>query len=381
MSVRASKAGAFGTVDEVVVVVYVGSLVAALEHILPGMVEEIVGAEVHIAVQQSPGAVRTGHVGGGDAVVASPSALAASHAAATAAHVAHHRACEVVESAVVGVVAVQDDAELSLLGEIAKECRSLVTPVGVCRVVGGNIPSGSGHDVAEGSLHHSGLDVQVDHLLLFTVVDAGELRLLALLVYDLQLVDYLGRDVLRSQLGIVEEEGLAVDGDLGDGLSVHGDGTILADFYAGKLLEEVLKHVVLGGLEGVGIVLQSIFLHHYGIAHGRYAGSVQHLLVGLHVYLAQIDVCLHLDGLLPGLVAEKFRLEEVGAALDLGNGDIAGIGAEVVIIGFLRPLSGKGNRRKRNRVAIGRIQQHRGHFILGSQSGGGKQAGQQYNHL
>ena len=354
MASAGSEGRTFGTVDEVVVVVHVSCLGALLDHILVGVVVEIVGAEVHIAVKQGPGTVDTGHIGGGYAIAAAPAALAAAHTA-FAADIAHHRAGQVIETTVVGIVAVQYEAQLPLLCEIAHERRALVTPVGIYRRAGGDVTAAAGHDVSEGALHHSGLDVEVYHLLFLPVVYAGKLRLLALLVNDLELVDEFGGDVLGGQLRVVEEESLAIDGYLGDGLAVYGDGAVLADFHAGELLEEVFEHIVLGCLEGIGVVLQGILLDDDGIADGRNRSGIQHLLVGIHTYLAEVEVTIYADMLLESLVPEQFRLEKVGTFVYLGNHDLSGFGAEVVCIGLFGPVAGKGYGGERNGFAVGRI--------------------------
>ena len=113
-------------VDEVPVV-KVGSLAAGLLNLLVGVVVEVVAAEVHTAVEEFACGIDSAHIGGGDAVAAAPAALAASHSAA--AHSLHHRAGEVVESAVVGVVAVEHEGDLGLVGELACECSSLIAVI------------------------------------------------------------------------------------------------------------------------------------------------------------------------------------------------------------------------------------------------------------
>ena len=110
--------------------------------------------------------------------------------------------------------------------------------------------STSGHHIAEESVHHSLLDAEVDDCFLLSVVNSGELGLLRFLLHDLHLIDNLGRDVLRREGRIVQEEGFSVDGYLADSLPVGCHASVLADFHARELLEEVLEHVVVSGLEG-----------------------------------------------------------------------------------------------------------------------------------
>ena len=104
-------------------------------------------------------------------------------------------------------------------------------------------------NVAEQSFHHSFLDAEVDDGLLLTIVYSGEFSLLGLLLHHLDLLDDLGREVLGCQLRVIQEESLAVDGDLADGLAVVNYAAIFGDFDSWKLLEKFFQHVVVGGLE------------------------------------------------------------------------------------------------------------------------------------
>ena len=110
--------------------------------------------------------------------------------------------------------------------------------------------SAAGHHIAEESVHHSLLDAEVDDCLLLSVVNSGELGLLRFLLHYLHLLDNLGRDVLRREGRVVQEEGFSVYGYLADSLSVGGHASVFADFHAREFLEKVLEHVVVSGLEG-----------------------------------------------------------------------------------------------------------------------------------
>ena len=137
------------------------------------MVEHAVAADFHVAVKEVGSSIDSGHVGGGDTVAAAPSALAASH---TATHSAHHRACHIVESAVVGVVGVQHGANLVFVGEVAEETGSLEPPVSLNRG-GRKVVATSCHKVAESPLHHSRLHRKVEYGFLLSVIDAGKFSL------------------------------------------------------------------------------------------------------------------------------------------------------------------------------------------------------------
>ena len=234
-------------------VAHIGDVVGALEQLVGGTVVHIVPAEFHAVVEEVAGHIGTCIVAGGDTATAAEGthhATAATAAAEAAAHhAAHHAAGEVAGSGVVGVVAAEDEADLGLVGESAEEgiCGEAGGPGRL--VVGGDIVSCTCGHLAEESAHHAGLDGEVDDILFIAVVDAGELGLLGFLLDDLELVDELGGYVLGSHLGVVEEEGLAVHGDTGDSLAVHGDLTACTHLHAGKFLEQILKDIALRSLE------------------------------------------------------------------------------------------------------------------------------------
>ena len=68
--------------------------------------------------------------------------------------------------------------------------------------------------IGEETVSDTFLHFKVEYGLLFAVIDSSKKSLIGLLLYNLDLLDHLGRDILRSQLRIVKEEGLSIDGDL-----------------------------------------------------------------------------------------------------------------------------------------------------------------------
>ena len=169
----------------------------------------------------------------------------------------------------------------------------------------------SGHHVAEGALHHSGLDGKVDDSLFLAVVDSGEFSLIGLLVHHLELVDDLGGDVLGGKLGVIEEEGLAVDGYLLDCLAVVGNGAIFRHFDSGEFLQQVFEHVVLRGLEGGGVVLDGVFLDDDGVAGGRHGSRVELLGIDFHTDFTEVLHIGYLYLLLVGKVAEQLGFKGI----------------------------------------------------------------------
>ena len=109
--------------------------------------------------------------------------------------------------------------------------------------------SATAHHVTEDAVHHTRTYAEVNDGLFVTVVDSCEFSLLGLLLDHLYLVDDLGRDILCRKLRVIEEECLAIDGDLLDSLTVSLDGTVCIHLYTREFLKKLLEHVVIGSLE------------------------------------------------------------------------------------------------------------------------------------
>ena len=228
-------------------------------------------------------------------------------------------------------------------------------------------------EVSEDTVHHVLLHGQVDDRLIIAVIDAGEFRLLGLLFHDLHLFHEFRRDVVGSDLGIVQEEGLAVDGDLGDGFTVGSNGAVLGDFDARKLLQQVHEHVVVADFEGGSVVLHRILLDDDGVA-GRGDGSgVQHLLVQFHLDGSEVRGALHHHLGSIALVAHDFRLEGVLSVADLFHDTVSFmVGQGILGVAFFR---GQGHRGEPHGLTAHRILQFHRHFVvLGLQRQGGEQA-------
>ena len=337
-------------VDQAGAVVKIGSLEAFLLYGPVAVVINIVAAELHLVVEEVPGTVEAGHPGAGDSVAAAPAALASAHTASAAAHSLHHVACKVAEAPVVGVVAIEDETDLAAFRELTDEGSALIAPV--AGVVGKGRPrvledivAASDRDIAYQAVHHALLDSEVYDRFLVAVVDSRELRLLGLLADDLHLVDHLGRDVLGGKLGIVEEEGLPVNCDFRDALTVVSDGTVLGHLDARKLLQKVSQDIVVRRLERGRIELDSVLLYYYGVAGRSHGRSIEHLLVKFHLDGAEVKVALHLYLLGEWLVTKQLGLEGVFARGHLLDGHRSFGAAQGVFVGF--GVSGLGNRHGR----------------------------------
>ena len=305
-----------------------GRFVRAFLDLSFGAVEGIVAAELHLVVEEVGSAVETGHIGGCNSVASAPAALSTAHSAA--AHIAHHRACEVVESAVVGIVGVENSAYLVVFVEIAHEAAGLPAPV-AGDIGRRDVVAGAAEDVAEHALHHSGLDAEIEDSFLLAVVNSRKFSLVGLLLDNLEFIDNLSGKVLGSDLGVVQEEGLSVDGDLSDFLTVVGDSSVFGNLHSGDFLQKVLEHIVVCTLEGRGGKGDSVALHldrvsAVGDLRGFQLGSV-----GTHLDFSEVEICVFdFDVFLVFLVAEEFRTEDVFTVLYSGKGYFTVFFAELV---------------------------------------------------
>ena len=350
-------------VVEQIIVVQISGLGCGRQHVLSGMVEKVVAAKVHLAVTESPGSVGAGHVGRGDAGIVPESPASA----AAAAHIAHHIAGQVVEAAVIGVVGVQDHAELTLVGEVAEEARSLVAPVVHQSFGGRDVVTDASHHVTERTVHHAALHRKVDHGLLFAVVDAGEFCLLALFVHHLHLVDDIGGDVLAGELRVVKEEGFAAYGDFVDSFAVRGDAAVVAYLDAGKLLQKVFQHVVVGGFERRGVVFYRILLDDDRVAHVGNRRPLKQNGIGCNLEHSKVQILLYRNCLAESLVAEEFRPKHVFGAAHAFENKLAVVARKHVLVGVLRPFAGERNGGERHGLAVLGILKCCGDFVLGAE--------------
>ena len=340
IAVAVGIAPAIRGIDEAGPVVPIGHLIGGLFHRPFGAVVEIVPFQFHLVVEKVEGAVHTAHPGRGDTVSAAESATAPAHAASAAAHALHHAAGQIIESPVVGIVPVQDDADLAFVGELARKGGTLETIVPLARIRSRHVMTATQHHIPERTLFHARMERQIDDGLLVSVVNPRKLGLLRFLVHHLQLLDGFGGDILGCQLRIVQEEGLSVNGYLADGLAIGGNGTVLPYFNTREFLQEVFQHVVVGSLERGSVILYRIFLDDDGIAGSAYRSGVQHLTVGFHLQHAQIHVPLNVYLPGNGFVPQDFRLERVGTRAYLLQDRSAFVVRQGVFLGLVRTRLG-----------------------------------------
>ena len=215
---------------------------------------------------------------------------------------------------VVGVVGIAKEGHAPGIHEA---CHAEVAQIALLRTIGA-------FDIALPALAHSLLDGQVQHGLLFAVVDAGDAGVVALAVVGLDLTDHIGLNVLQRHLRVVAEELLLVDQDFLYLLAVDLDGALLGDFSAGELLQQRLEIGTGRDAEGVGIIYKGVGLHlhlrslrrHQRLAHELRVVLQRDLSHGqLAVLLRDFDAAEH------GLVAYERGTQQVAAHRDGGYGE------------------------------------------------------------
>ena len=228
-------------------------------------------------------------------------------------------AAQVGEAHVVGVVRPGQNGHLVVAEEAVDHGSGFVAVVEAV----------SARHVAEPAVLHALLDGEVDDGLLFAVVNAGEPGQVGLAVNDLQLFDDVDRQVFGGYLGVVGEELLAVDQNLGNLFPGVGYLALAVDLDARQFFQQVFHYRVGLGFVGVGIEFDSIFLDYYlgGFPHDD--GLLQQDVVAFEQNRAQVAASLsgsEPHGFVGGLVAQKREGGDVVACL----GDIQGERAVVL---------------------------------------------------
>ena len=177
------------------------------------------------------------------------------------------------------------------------------------------------------------------------------------------LLDHLRGKVLRGELRIVQEEGLAFDGNLGDSLAVRRDVTAVVHLDARELLEEVDQHVRIGGLEGGGVIFDRVLLDDDRVTGCGDGSGIQDFLVQVHLDGAEVGGFLcNLNRLLNGLVTHDFGLEGVLAGLDLFDGTLTVVvGQRVLGVTF---FGSEGDGGEADGLAVGGVFQFHGHIVI-----------------
>ena len=352
---------------------HVGFLIGILQGFSTGTAVHVVAGKLHFLVQQVVSAVDTAHPRGGDATAAKTAEAA--HSTTASHHLAHHVAAHVGEAHASGaVVSVSDKTQLGLVRETAHHHISVETPVVQRIIVGRDIMTGTGRHIAEQAVHHALLDGKVDDGLVVAVIDAGEFGLFGLFLDDLHLLDHLRGQVLGCELRVVQEEGLAVNGDLGDGFAVRRNVAAVVHLDARELLQQVDEHVGVGRLERRCVILHRILLDDDRVARRGNGSGIQHLPVQFQFDGSEVSGTLfdlHIGRM--GPVTHDFGLQGVFSGTHLLDGAFAlmvGQGILGIALG-----GGQGYGGEAHRLAVGGILEFNGHIeILGLERQSGEQA-------
>ena len=249
MALSEGRVGSLLVIKESASVVQICNFGTLLLNELVRAVVEIIAGQIHISVKKGEGTVDTSHPCVGDTVVTAPAAHSASHST-SATHTLHHRTGHIIETTIICIVGIEDDTYLTVVCETSHHGCSLISPVIHVRTCTGNIMSAAAHHISEPAFHHSRPYGEIDYGLFLTVIDSCELSLIRLLLHHLDLIDDLGWNVLGSQLRVIQEEGLAVNGYLLDCLTIGCDASVCFHLYSGEFFQEFLQHVIVGSLEG-----------------------------------------------------------------------------------------------------------------------------------
>ena len=161
------------------------------------------------------------------------------------------------------------------------------------------------------------LQHNVHHFLLVVFrADSGESRIVLGLVDYLDLVDNLRRKVLDRHRRVLDEEGLAADGDLVDGLSIDLDRPSGFHLHAGHFLQQVDQHRIVDHVIGRRIVFDGVFLDNHRIADSRYLGRFQEFAVFLQLDDTEVPFVFETADLQvilfdKRLVSDQFRVQFV----------------------------------------------------------------------
>ena len=233
--------------DRVVHIVGEGGVHIAQEHLAvrgrEGCVAPVVIEDMPARLQHAgcifglsivPREVGSGHLAADDAATAAPTAAASTG-----------------ESLVVGIVAGADDGKLGMVKETSYHKLARVAVLTAVAHIG----------VYHPSLLHSALQGEVEHGLLLAVVNSGDARVVALLVVGFQLLNHLGRQILRGHLIVSLEEVLALHQNLAHGLPVDLDVAVVVNLGSRKLLYQFLQRGAFGHTESIRVIYKGIGLH------------------------------------------------------------------------------------------------------------------------
>ena len=223
--------------------------------------------------------------------------VAASSAVAVAAHrrVAHHLLAHIAEARVVGVVCIHHQRVLVVATEVSQHAFCLKTVVDAATVT----PCAC--SIAEVSASHPWLQLEVDHLLAFTIVDARETALFCLHIHHLYRLKHVCGEVLCRGLDVRTEELLSVHIDLRYRFALCGDASVGIHLNARQAFQQVFSGGIGLQLVTARIVFDGVLANHHWGRGGRNDGLAQQAMFFLHKHVA------HCERLLPVMQRERLQ--------------------------------------------------------------------------
>ena len=174
------------------------------------------------------------------------------------------------EAHIVGVVGIRHQEYLQVVFHHAPEYTACITV----------FSTGCDIGIHHHTFVHTGLDTEVEHRLLLTIVDTADARQIALLIIGFDTIDNVCGQILDGSLRVASHEFLTVDEDFLDFLTVDLDRAIVADLCTRQTLDEFLYHRTLWRTEGICVIYKCVGFQSYFRSMGRHSSTFQHNGIG-----------------------------------------------------------------------------------------------------
>ena len=172
MSLRESHTLAVSIAEKMASVWFICNLRSRLFYVLIRTVVKVVSCKIHIAVKQGERTIQTSHPCSGNAAVTTPAATTAHSTAA--AHISHHTTSHVIKSAVIGIISVQNQADLAFVSKSSDHGSTLITPVIHIRTRPWNIMAATAHNVTKPAFCHTWTEFEVNNSLFLSIIDSSK---------------------------------------------------------------------------------------------------------------------------------------------------------------------------------------------------------------
>ena len=137
---------------------------------------------------------------------------------------------------------------------------------------------------------HTLLDGEVQHRLLFAVLNARDTALVTLLVVVFHRLNDAHRNILQGGLNIAQHKFLTVHENFLHDLTVDGDIAVFVYIRSWQALDKFLDSRTFGCAESFGVVEQGVLLHHHLRYICRHHRLFQQTVVGCHTDITQVQI-------------------------------------------------------------------------------------------